>query len=167
MTRIGLGYDIHRLAPGRKLFLGGIRIPFRAGLLGHSDGDALIHALIDAILGAMGEGDIGRLFPDTDARTEGIRSTDLLRDVMARLKKKKWRVAHADVVVVAERPKIGPHVDAMKATLCPLLGVRPDHLGIKPKTNEGLDATGRGEAIYCWAVVVLGKKAQAGLRKKA
>jgi len=158
MTRIGIGYDIHRLAPGRDLYLGGVRIPCLAGLLGHSDGDALVHALIDAILGAMGEGDIGRLFPDTDARYKGVRSTDLLRDVMARLKKKKFRVVHADGVVIAERPKIGPHVEAIKDVLCPMLGLRRDHLGLKAKTNEGLDSAGQGKAIACWAVVLIGKR---------
>jgi 2-C-methyl-D-erythritol 2,4-cyclodiphosphate synthase len=158
MTRIGIGYDIHRLVPGRDLYLGGVRIPYRRGLLGHSDGDALVHALIDAILGAMGEGDIGRLFPDTDARYEGVRSTDLLRDVMARLKKKGFRVVHADSVVIAERPKVGPHVEAIKDVLCPMLGLRRDRLGLKAKTNEGLDSTGQGKAIACWAVVVIGER---------
>jgi len=156
MIRCGLGYDLHRLEPGRTLFLGGIEVPHKAGLLGHSDGDALIHALIDAILGAMGEGDIGQLFPDRDPRYKDIRSTELLRDVCARLKKKKLAVLHADAVVVAERPKLGPHFPAMKAALAPLLGLPPDGLGLKAKTNEGLGLIGRGRAIACWATVLVG-----------
>jgi 2-C-methyl-D-erythritol 2,4-cyclodiphosphate synthase len=156
MTRCGLGYDLHRLAPGRPLFLGGIEVPHTAGLVGHSDGDALIHALIDAILGAMGEGDIGQLFPDRDPRYKGIRSTELLRDVCARLKKKKLAVLHADAVVVAERPKLGPHFQAMRDALAPLLGLPPDGLGLKAKTNEGLGLIGRGRAIVCWAMVLVG-----------
>ena len=158
MIRCGLGYDLHRLAPGRTLFLGGIEVPHTAGLLGHSDGDALVHALIDAILGAMGEGDIGGLFPDRDPRYKDIRSTELLRDVCARLKKKRLAVLHADAVVVAERPKLGPHFPAMKAALAPLLGLPPDGLGLKAKTNEGLGLIGRGRAIACWATVLVGPK---------
>jgi 2-C-methyl-D-erythritol 2,4-cyclodiphosphate synthase len=158
VIRCGLGYDLHRLAPGRPLFLGGIEIPHPAGLLGHSDGDALIHALIDALLGAMGEGDIGQLFPDRDPRTKDIRSTELLRDVCARLKKKRLAVLHADAVVVAERPKLGPYFPAMKAALAPLLGLPPDGLGLKAKTNEGLGLIGRGRAIACWATVLVGPK---------
>ena len=159
MMRTGIGYDLHRLTPGRPLYLGGIEVPHSAGLAGHSDGDALIHALIDAILGAMGEGDIGRLFPDDDPRTEGVRSTVLLRDVCARLKKMKLILLHADAVVVAERPKLGPYFPEMKKELCPILGLRPDRLGLKAKTNEGLGLIGRGRAIACWAVVLVGRKA--------
>ena len=159
MMRTGIGYDLHRLTPGRPLYLGGIEVSHPAGLAGHSDGDALIHALIDAILGAMGEGDIGRLFPDDDPRTEGVRSPVLLRDVCARLNKKKLRVLHADAVIVAERPKLGPHFPEMKRALCPILGLRPDRLGLKAKTNEGLGPVGRGRAIACWVVVLVGRKA--------
>jgi len=124
MHKIGFGYDIHPLVPGRKLVLGGLEIPFPRGLSGHSDGDALIHAVADALLGAMGEGDIGRLFPDTDPRTEGVSSLLLLAGVMARLKSAGWRVVNVDAVVVAEEPKISPHVPAMKNILCPVLGVK-------------------------------------------
>ncbi len=155
MMRTGLGYDLHRLQAGRPLMLGGVRIPHPAGLLGHSDGDALVHALIDAILGAMGEGDIGRLFPDTDPRWRGARSLDLLGDVCLRLKAKKMRLVHADAVVVAEKPKLGPHFEAMKDVLCPALGLKRDGLGLKAKTNEGLGLIGRGRAIACWAVVLV------------
>lgn len=156
MTRIGLGYDIHRLVPGRKLYLGGIEIPHPKGLLGHSDGDCLAHALADALLGAAGESDIGRLFPDTDPRFKDISGRDLLRAVVARLKKRGLRVVQADTVVVAEEPKLAPHVPAMKAALAPVLGIRPGGLGIKAKTQEGLGDVGRGEAVLCWAVVILG-----------
>jgi len=156
--RAGMGYDVHRLASGRALFLGGLEIPFSMGLVGHSDGDALVHAIIDAILGAMGEGDIGRLFPDNDPQTRGIRSTELLKDVMARLKKKRLNIVHVDVIVVAERPNLGPHFPAMKNILCPMLGIRRDRLGLKAKTNEGLGPVGRGKAIACWAIVLVGKR---------
>ncbi len=166
MMRTGLGYDLHRLQAGRPLMLGGVRIPHPAGLLGHSDGDALVHALIDAILGAMGEGDIGRLFPDTDPRWRGARSLDLLGDVCRRLKAKKMRLVHADAVVVAEKPKLGPHFEAMKDVLCPALGLERDGLGLKAKTNEGLGLIGRGRAIACWAVVLVeGPKERASARR--
>ncbi len=154
-ARIGLGYDIHRLAAGRPFVLGGVVLPHAKGPLGHSDGDVLIHAVIDALLGAAGRGDIGALFPDTDPRFKGVSSLRLLDDVMAVLKKRRLRVRHVDVVVVAERPKIGPHAEAIKAVLGPRLGIPPDRLGIKAKTNEGLGPIGRGQAVACWAVALL------------
>jgi len=154
-TRIGLGYDLHRLAAGRRLVIGGVEIPFDKGLVGHSDADVLVHALIDALLGAAGEGDIGGLFPDDDPRFQDADSTALLKTVMERLRAKRLAVRHADCVVVAEAPKIGPHVAAMKKTLTPLLGLAPDRLGIKAKTNEGTGLIGEGGAIACWAVVLL------------
>jgi 2-C-methyl-D-erythritol 2,4-cyclodiphosphate synthase len=153
--RIGLGYDLHRLAAGRPLILGGIRIPCGKGLLGHSDGDAVIHAVIDALLGAAGEGDIGCLFPDTDPAWKGIRSTVLLADVVSRLRKKRLRVDHVDVVVIAESPRLGPYFETMKNVLAPLLGLPRDRLGLKAKTNEGLGETGRGRAIAAWAIAGL------------
>jgi len=163
--KIGLGYDLHRLVRGRPLFLGGVEIPSDKGLLGHSDGDALVHALIDALLGAAGEGDIGRLFPDTDPRTEGVRSVDLLRKVMARLRRKKLRVVNADAVVVAEAPRLGPYFEAMRKTLGPILGVPGRALGLKAKTNEGTGLIGKRGAIACWAVVLLAGKTVRGNRK--
>ena len=166
MMRTGLGYDLHRLQAGRPLILGGIRVPHSAGLLGHSDGDALVHALIDAILGAMGEGDIGRLFPDTNPRWRGANSVDLLRDVMKRLRAKKMRLVHADAVVVAERPKLGPHFESMKDVLCPVLGLARDGLGLKAKTNEGLGLIGRGRAIACWAVVLAEATGRSASRRR-
>ena len=156
--KIGIGYDIHRLVAGRKLFLGGIEVPFGKGLLGHSDGDVLIHAVIDALLGALGEGDIGRLFPDTDPRYKGIRSLELLADVAARLKKKKARVVNIDTVIVTQVPKLGPYINNMKKALAPILGLDREDLGIKAKTNEGLGPVGQGRAMACWAVVLLKKQ---------
>jgi 2-C-methyl-D-erythritol 2,4-cyclodiphosphate synthase len=154
-VKIGIGYDIHRLTAGRRLVLGGVRIPSPVGLAGHSDADALIHALIDALLGASGDGDIGRLFPDTDPAWKDADSADLLKAVMARLRKGRFEVVNADAVIVAEKPAIAPHVAAMKGVLCPILGVKPGALGIKGKTNEGLGPIGRGKAIACLATVLL------------
>jgi 2-C-methyl-D-erythritol 2,4-cyclodiphosphate synthase len=154
MLKIGFGSDIHPLAPGRKLILGGLEIPFSQGLSGHSDGDALVHAVIDALLGAAGEGDIGRLFPP-DAATAGASSLRLLKEAMDRLRVKGWAVLNVDAVVVAEEPKIAPHVEGMKKALGPLLGVEEGGLSIKGKTNEGLGPVGEGRAIACWAVALL------------
>ena len=164
-ARIGIGYDLHRLVPGRPLFLGGVRLPHDKGLLGHSDGDALIHALIDALLGAAGEGDIGTLFPDDDPGTRNIPSLDLLGAVMTRLRRRRLAVHHVDCVVVTEAPKIAPHAGAMKAVLAPLLGLPPGRLGIKAKTNEGTGLIGKGGAIACWAVALVGPSR--GRKRKA
>ncbi len=155
MLKIGLGYDIHRLEPGRPLVLGGIEVPHGAGLLGHSDGDAVVHAVIDALLGAVGEGDIGALFPDTDPRWKGARSVGLLEAVVGRVRERRGAVVNVDAVVVAEEPKIGPHVAAMKAALAPLLGVPPGAVGIKGKTAEGLGPVGEKRAIACYAVALV------------
>lgn len=154
MYRMGFGYDIHRLEAGRKLFLGGIEIPHTEGLVGHSDGDALIHAVIDALLGALGERDIGQLFPDTDPRYKDIRSTELLREVMNLLKKRKGKILNVDSVIVAERPRLASYTEKMKEALSLLLGIDKSRIGIKAKTNEGLGSTGGGKAIACWAVIL-------------
>ena len=154
MIRIGLGYDIHPFEPGRKLMLGGVHIPHSAGLAGHSDGDALVHAIIDALLGAMGEGDIGQLFP-ADPKTQGTDSLTYLADVMRRVEAGAWRIVNVDTVIVTELPKIAPHVAAMKAALGPLLGIPETALGIKGKTNEGLGPVGEGKAIACWATALI------------
>ncbi len=153
--RIGLGYDLHRLAAGRPLILGGVRVPHAKGLLGHSDGDAIIHAVIAALLGAAGEGDIGRLFPDSDPGLKDVRSTVLLKDVVSRLRKKRLRVDHVDVVVAAESPRLGPYFEEIKDVLVPLLGLPRNRLGLKAKTNEGLGDIGRGRAIGVWAIASL------------
>ena len=151
----GLGYDIHRLVDGRKLFLGGIEIPFAKGLLGHSDGDCLIHAIVDALLGALGEKDIGHHFPETDSQYKDIRSTELLKVVVQRLEKNNTKIGHIDSLVIAEEPRLAAHFPRMKETLCAILRIGPEDLGIKARTNEGVDAVGRGEAIAAWATVLL------------
>jgi 2-C-methyl-D-erythritol 2,4-cyclodiphosphate synthase len=155
--KIGMGYDLHRLGPGKRLYIGGLHVPHSSGLVGHSDGDVLIHAIIDALLGAMGEGDIGRLFPDDDPATKGIRSSKLLAEVMGRLETKKLKILSLDSVLVAETPKLASHIPAMKDILCPLLRIKSHQLGIKAKTNEGLGLIGRRKAMACWAVALIGK----------
>jgi 2-C-methyl-D-erythritol 2,4-cyclodiphosphate synthase len=156
--KIGLGYDIHRLSKGKTLFLGGVEIPHHSGLVGHSDGDCLIHALADALLGALGEGDIGRLFPDNDPKWKGIRSVVLLRKIVPRLKRKKAEILNVDLVVVAQAPKLAPHAARMKKGLASILGIPEGDIGIKAKTNEGLGLVGQERAIACWAVVMVGLK---------
>ncbi len=157
-NRVGFGYDIHRLVKGRKLILGGVPIPHPLGPAGHSDGDCLVHALVDALLGAMGRGDIGRLFPDTDPALKDIRSIDLLKNVVARLRRRKFVIHNIDSVIVAQSPRLAPHVETMKKTLSPVLGLAPDKIGIKPKTNEGLGLVGKERAVACWAVVLIERK---------
>ncbi|MDH7514061.1 MAG: 2-C-methyl-D-erythritol 2,4-cyclodiphosphate synthase [Clostridiales bacterium] len=156
--KIGIGYDIHRLEQGRKLYLGGKEIPFSLGLVGHSDGDCLIHAIIDALLGAMGEGDIGQLFPDTEVKYKDIRSTELLKEVMMRLKKNNFKIIHTDSIIIAEKPKLASYLLDMKKVLCPILQIKENALGIKAKTNEGLGVEGKGKAVACWATVLVKKK---------
>ena len=155
MIRVGLGYDVHALVPGRPLRLGGVDIESTHGLLGHSDGDVLMHAITDAILGAAGRGDIGRLFPDTDAKHRGVDSLELLREAAEKVREAGWHVANIDAVVIAQRPKIAPHVEAMRARIAPVLGVDASAIGIKGKTSENLGFTGRGEGIAAQAVALL------------
>lgn len=156
--KTGLGYDIHRLARGRPLYLGGVKISHHSGLVGHSDGDCIIHALIDGLLGALGEGDIGRLFPDTEPEWKDVRSIALLRRIMPRLKRKKAEILNVDVVVVAQAPKLAPHATEIKKVLGSVLGIPEEDIGLKAKTNEGLGLVGRERAIACWAVVSVGFK---------
>jgi 2-C-methyl-D-erythritol 2,4-cyclodiphosphate synthase len=156
--RSGIGYDIHRLVTGRKLFLGGVEIPFDKGLLGHSDGDVLIHALCDALLGALAMGDIGEHFPDSDPAYEGIAGSKLLESVKALLEKSAYRVGNIDIVLIAQAPQLTPFKKQIKEKLCSLMGIKYDALNIKAKTNEGLDALGNKEAIACWAVVTLNER---------
>lgn len=158
--RTGLGYDIHRLEGGRKLYLGGIEIPFPKGLLAHSDGDCLIHAITDALLGATGEKDIGQVFPDADPKYKNIRSVELLKEVMSWIEEKDLEILNIDSIIIAEEPKLAPYISQMKDILCPILGIERDNLGIKVKTNEGLGAVGRGEAIVSLAQVLLREKKQ-------
>ena len=156
--KAGLGYDIHRLEEGRKLFLGGVEIDFPKGLKGHSDGDCLIHALIDALLGAAGEKDIGQIFPDIDPRYNDIQSTALLKKVVGMINEKDMEILSIDSIIIAEKPKLAPYIHQMKEVLCPILGVGRDDLGIKAKTNEGLGEIGQGVAIASWAQVLVKKK---------
>jgi 2-C-methyl-D-erythritol 2,4-cyclodiphosphate synthase len=153
--KIGIGYDIHRLQKDKKLFLGGVEIPFSKGLAGHSDGDCLIHAIIDALLGAIGEGDIGQIFPDTDPQYQNIKSTKLLETIMGLVREKNGRIHHIDCIIIAESPKIGPYIPRMKQILCPTLQIQANDLSIKAKTNEGIGPIGQGEAIASVAQALL------------
>ncbi len=153
--RVGLGTDIHRLVPDRKLLLGGVEIPFEKGLLGHSDGDALFHAVIDAALGGAGLGDVGEMFSDKDARWKGADSRQLLLGALARVRAAGFEVVQVDVTVRAEAPRLSPHKAAIRSSLASALSLEEARVNIKAKTNEGLDAIGRGEAIAVDAVVLL------------
>ena len=155
--RIGNGYDIHRLVSGRPLILGGIRLDHPLGLDGHSDADVLVHALMDALLGAISLGDIGRHFPPEDPRWKGADSLQLLERVMELVRARGWQVVNVDAVVVAEQPKLKPHIEAMRAAIAARLAVEPDQVGVKATTNEGLGPTGRQEGIACHAVALLQK----------
>jgi len=154
-ARVGIGYDSHRFAEGGPMVLGGVRVPAEVHLAGHSDGDAIAHALTDAVLGAAAAGDIGEMFSDQDPANRGRDSIDMLRRAVARVHALGWSVANADVTVIAERPKIGPHRDAMRAVLAEALGVAVAEVSVKGKTNEGMGWIGRGEGLGCVAVASL------------
>jgi 2-C-methyl-D-erythritol 2,4-cyclodiphosphate synthase len=154
-VRCGIGYDLHRLAEGRKLIVGGIELPFDKGSVGHSDGDVLAHALCDALLGAAGLGDIGTHFPDTDSKWKGANSLLFLEHARKLLDEKHFAIEHVDAVVITEKPKLGPHFPKMREVLARALGVTADHIHLKAKTNEGVDAVGRGEAIAAYVVATL------------
>lgn len=156
--RIGIGFDVHRFVAGRPLYLGGIEVPHDRGLLGHSDADVLLHAVIDAALGAAGIGDIGELFPDSDPRYKGVRSTLLLEEAMRRVAAAGWRVVNCDTVLICEEPKILPHRAAIRGSLAGLLGVPEDAVMVKGKTSEKLGFAGRGEGIAAQAVVLLERR---------
>lgn len=155
--RIGQGYDVHQLVEGRALILGGVNIPFAKGLLGHSDADALLHAITDAILGAAALGDIGKLFPDTAAENKDADSRVLLREAYRAVQVLGWSVVNVDSTVIAQQPKLRPHIDAMRANIAEDLGLDIDCVNIKGKTNEKLGYLGRMEAIEAQAVVLLAK----------
>lgn len=155
--RIGHGYDVHRLVPGRKLILGGVEIPFERGLDGHSDADVLTHALMDALLGAACLGDIGLLFPDNDSQYKGISSLLLLEEVVRRVHAAGFAVGNADITVLCQRPKLRPHIPAMQERLRALLGT--EAVNVKATTEEGLGFTGSGEGIACHAVCLLEERA--------
>lgn len=154
-SRIGYGYDVHPLGPGRKLILGGIEIPHSKGLLGHSDSDVLVHAVCDALLGAMGEGDLGRHYPSSDQRYKDISSLKLLEDVASKLKKKGYRVGNVDTVIVAQAPRLGQHLAAMGKKVAETLGVDADLVNVKVKSGEGLDAVGKEEGMSAHAVCLI------------
>jgi len=153
--RVGIGYDLHRLEAGRKLIVGGIELPFDKGPVGHSDGDVLAHALCDALFGAAGLGDIGTHFPDTDPKWKGAHSLIFLEQARKLLDEKQMAIEHVDAIVILERPKLGPHFPKMREVLAKSLGVTPEKIHLKAKTNEGVDAVGRGEAIACHVAATL------------
>jgi 2-C-methyl-D-erythritol 2,4-cyclodiphosphate synthase len=155
MTRAGIGYDLHRLAEGRKLIVGGIELPFPKGPVGHSDGDVLAHALCDALLGAAGLGDIGTHFPDTDPKWKNASSLRFLERMRDLLAEHGFRIVHIDATVITEKPKLGPHFPAMREALAKSLAITPSMINLKAKTNESVDAIGRGEAIAAQAIATL------------
>lgn len=154
-TRCGIGYDLHRLAEGRKLIVGGVEIPFDKGPVGHSDGDVLAHATCDALLGAAGLGDIGTLFPDTDPKWQGANSLLFLEHARKLLRGKNYGIEYVDAVVILEKPKLGPHFPKMREALARSLGIFAEQISLKAKTNEGVDAIGRGEAIAAHVVATI------------
>jgi len=153
--RIGQGLDVHALVPGRKLILGGVQIAFDRGLLGHSDGDALLHAICDALLGAAGLGDIGQHFPDSDGRYAGADSLELLREVVQRLGGLRWRVVNVDCTIIAQAPRIAPHVPRMIHNIAGAMGIAASQVNVKAKTTERLGFAGRGEGIAAEAVALI------------
>ena len=153
--RIGTGYDVHRLTEGRKLILGGVEIPYEKGLLGHSDADVLLHAIMDALLGAAALGDIGLHFPDTDERYRGISSMLLLRHVAELLEEKCFVIENVDATIIAQRPKLRPYIDTMRANIAKTLGLTADRVNVKATTEEGLGFTGSGEGSAAQAVCLL------------
>jgi len=154
---VGIGYDIHRLVEGRDLFLGGVQIDFPKGLAGHSDGDVLIHAICDALLGAANLGDIGRYFPSDDVRYKGLVSNDILKVVSKFLTNSGFVPEKIDAIVIAEAPKISPHVEEMQRNMALILKIAEDAISIKGKTNEGIGAIGEGKAIAAWAICQIGR----------
>jgi len=156
--RIGHGYDVHRLVSGRKLILGGVDVPHEKGLLGHSDADVLLHAISDAILGAIGEGDIGRHFPDTDPKYRGADSVKLLMHVMALATGKGYTIGNVDATIVAQRPKLASHIPQMRDNIARALGAEQDRINVKATTTEELGFAGRGEGVAAYAVALLEKR---------
>ena len=155
MLRIGIGSDVHRLVKGRELIIGGVKIPFDLGLLGHSDADVLIHAINDAILGALALGDIGKLFPDTDSRYKDISSIILMKHTAKLMQKKGYRVGNLDCVISCERPKLSPYIDEMRVNIANALQTKKNQVSVKATTTEGLGFEGRSEGIKADAVVIL------------
>ncbi len=152
MNHVGIGYDVHQLVEGRKLVLGGVEIPHTKGLDGHSDADALMHAICDAVLGALGEADIGHFFPNTDMRWRGVASSVFLQEAARQVKFRDGRIVNIDATVIAQQPKIAPHLQGMKANIAAALGLNINRVGIKATTNEHMGFVGRGEGIAAMAV---------------
>ncbi len=162
MMRIGQGFDVHALVEGRQLVIGGVTIPFERGLAGHSDADVLLHALCDALIGAAGLGDIGRHFPDTDPRYKGIDSRELLRAVLRLLRERQYGVVNVDATIIAQAPKMAPHIPAMQANIAADLGIAVTDVNVKAKTAEKLGFVGRGEGIVAEVVALIRADAAAG-----
>jgi 2-C-methyl-D-erythritol 2,4-cyclodiphosphate synthase len=158
MIRVGSGFDAHRFSDGRKLMIGGVEIPHSKGLRGHSDADVLLHALADALLGAAGFDDIGAHFPDSDKKWKDASSAVFIREITKMLKKKRWKVVNADLTIISEAPKIGPHRSSIKKSVSELLGVAPEAINIKATSTDQMGATGRGEGIAAQAVVLIERK---------
>jgi 2-C-methyl-D-erythritol 2,4-cyclodiphosphate synthase len=154
-VRVGFGYDVHPLVEGRPLILGGIKIPYLYGLQGHSDADVLLHAISDALLGAVAEGDIGRHFPDTDPQYKNIQSTILLKKVMTKIREKGFHILNIDATIVAQRPKFSDHIPRMVKEIADVLEIEPARVNVKATTSEGLGFAGRGEGISAYAVVLV------------
>jgi 2-C-methyl-D-erythritol 2,4-cyclodiphosphate synthase len=154
-VRIGHGFDAHRLVPGRPLRLGGVEVPFASGLEGHSDGDVLLHAVTSALLGALGEGDLGRHFPSSDPSLAGVASAELLARVAERMRSGGWAVANLDATVVAQAPRLAPHLAGMEAAIAGVLGVPPERVNVKVTSTDGLGSVGRGEGMAAHAVALL------------
>lgn len=153
--RVGIGYDVHKLVEGRNLIMGGVNIPYEKGLLGHSDADVLVHAVMDALLGAAALGDIGKLYPDSDSRYKGADSIELLRDVTIRLQAAGYRIVNVDAVIIAQKPKMAPHIYEMRQNIADAMRVGVFDVGIKATTTEGLGFCGTGEGIAAQAVAMI------------
>jgi 2-C-methyl-D-erythritol 2,4-cyclodiphosphate synthase len=157
--RSGFGYDVHRLVEGRPLILGGVEVPFERGLAGHSDADVLLHALIDAILGAAGEGDIGGYYPSSDPALEGMSSATMLAEMAGLVADKGWRIENVDGTIVAQRPRLSPHTPRMKARIAEILQIDSERVNVKSKTTDGLGFTGTGEGMAAYCTVMLSRTA--------
>ncbi len=153
--RVGIGYDIHRLEAGHRLVLGGVEIPHAYGLVGHSDADVIVHAAMDALLGAAAQKDIGQLFPNTDPKYKNANSIELLRNVVGLISDLKFKISNIDVMAIAEAPKLAPHIDKMRENIAKACGIKVEQVSVKATTNEGVGFVGRGEAIAAQAVALL------------
>ncbi len=156
--RVGMGYDVHRLVPDRKLILGGVEIDYELGLLGHSDADCLLHAIMDALLGAAAMGDIGKHFPDTDEKYKGADSALLMKEVSRKLDEAGYRIGNIDATIIAQRPKMAPHIENMRKRIAEILGTDISRINVKATTEEGLGFTGEGLGISCQAIALLEEK---------